>query len=1742
MKAYTNEEKVRLNALGKDYMQRKEKEREEKLKKLGKEYFAFVHFYCNDDEEDKLYRQMRDGLKDGNLKKPSDFFKKNLLKKNGSAILGTLIPKNREAAFLYIIDHIQEFPYSNSWYRRSFRTDNSENIAIRVLRVANTFCCDPFDTDICDVLEDKLSDEQLGYKLRDPYYLDNNYDLLIAAEIDLGNQRLIDIVKDTINGVSDATLTRAIIRGVIRSHSHELHVLLGKLLLAARLQEGLRQAICENMDCGTAEAFLTLLEVVEKNDLIRYSSVKRAVGTWLGLMTEETRDLDRISGKSLRLISECLTDPDKREIYLCGEDSMEIYIALWSIGFYNASDMLGRIRTLALNGTRHQVLTAGYAVRNLDNSTFGHRIARHIVEHCYEDKEMLAVYLPCFMPNISQRIGSAVGRETNRGTVVFEKLNERKYFPIEDDFNHKSDVEKYYHILKAVYDSFKGRELKFSPCIFPWFSAALTKTDIILRLCALASALRDNDKIDEICQMIPEIAYGRRAAMILLLTRPETQIQRYALTAALCDKESYTRDAAAKVIKWAVITEENYLQMEDMLRYKAADARAALVKILTARDDEKVYGTVSRLLADKKEEKRTAALDMVMLFSKASDRAELFGKCRELVKAISSPTTKEKILIENILGTDQKAEEEPLYSDSDIYEPVLGDSQYYRECTEEFMRYFPSSAIGNLLYPDICKKSDDSGECTEHKQAKADILNLCRLIEEHRKDEFISWRSGETATVDSCHPNEFSTKDENGNYTIPFMEIWEKWFDENVNSEERLLRMYVCLMAAPNKNDFTVTSEKYIDELYGAGFSEYIGDEFIGKAARIVDSLIDRYKLGRIARKPAVAIALWFYKCVPEKDVLIDYMDDIGNGHKYHRDAWLISHCQILLILDYFSVKNDGYMAEHLPLLKLLWDKCDARRQAQRYGISIGYHTHILRCGILSRPDINTYIIAAYRGIISERVLCRYIFDKDNTDNALTALSNIKCTLTEQGKLVASREHYWSAHWRDSAAMALTGRVNTKEPFTEEETKLLKYAEGIYDRILERILSAELKRGDTPTQYSVHIKSIKRIYGVENLVSILSAMGKDALERTLWHSTETKKAALSHLLGVCVPAADDDSKKLGELLKNTDITEKRLIEAALYSAEWIDIVGEYLGWSGFRSGAYYFMAHMNENFDDKRKAVIAKYTPLSAYELNSGAFDVSWFRAAYEELGEKRFNMLYDAAKYISDGTKHSRARKYADAVLGKMKPEETAAIVSDKRNKDLLMAYSLIPLKDDKDISTRYLFLQKFLKESKKFGSQRSASEKRAVEISMQNLSINAGFSDVTRLTLRMETKLIEDNRDLFDGTEIDGVKISLDVDEAGKVSVICEKDGKTLKSIPAKLKKNEFAVRASEMKKELTEQYRRTKAMFETAMEDRTQFTFAEITGLYSNPVARSVVGKLVFEAEGKYGLLTEKGIADYDGSITALDEKTMVTAVHPVVLYKKGIWAKWQKYIFDNKIVQPFKQIFREVYVITEEEREMIRSLRYSGNQIQPAKAKACLKTRRWVADVENGIQKVYYNENIIAAIYAMADWFSPSDIEAPTLEWVQFYDRKNGKPVPLGEVPEIIFSEVMRDVDMAVSVAHAGGVDPEASHSTVEMRAAIIACTLPLFKIKNVELSGSHAHIKGKYGEYTVHLGSGVIHMRGGAMIAVLPVHSQHRGKLFLPFIDDDPKTSEIITKILFFAEDGKIKDPSVLEQIKRGNVI
>ena len=1661
-------------------------------------------------------------------------------------------------AFFDAIDRMMEYSTDVSWNRRGFRSRQWAAYAARFYSIFFHFWQNgALDEDICDILTGKLPEDARCYLQEKNHFFEAFVPQVLAFELDKENPKLEQIVADIINGENGfMPVTNSLIYGIILSNNQRMHQLLCKLLLAARLQEGLRQTICETADMGSQKAYMAILNTILEHDLIRFSSVKRAVGTWLGIASEETRDLERVSAKSVTLALRCLQEPQFREECLQSEDAMQIYIALWSLAKDAVEVAAEKLGAIAERGSRHQVLAAGYLVNNTENNLLRHYVAKIVVRRFPEEWDILAVYLPCFVPYHNVLAHSLSRKSPQPEAMLY--------------FSSHQEAAGYCDWLEALHGKLKKKELVFEPCIFPWHKAVLKKSDLLEKAMVIAFLGKDTDRIHRLCPKLGEFDAAFRDTYLGLLDQLEKDAPvRKALVAGLCDRSYDTRRRAAAILQEMVLTQEENLAIEDMLRLRYEDLRTFATEFLLKQTDEALCESIRRLLSASKTEKRTAALDMLLQLKKKKERLSVVETCTDYVRAIQNPTTQEKILIDQLLPKAAKKEKKVLFTEADRYHPQVEVDDFAKECIREFMAVFPDSKLESqvLAGKSVAAKAPllKPKSCATARETEKLVKSLSDFFVAHETEHFSDAFRGEVPV--GCHINLFSCYQSN-DHTVPRMDLWQQWQRENAVTTTQLLRMYALLSAQKERGTYLKRCGACMSDLFGPGFERPVIYRYMEHMHRIVQVLLGEQLTKEARQRIAAAIGIWIVRCLPEDMVIGCHevkkeetdiqmpMPHYGNPQvimsielqrktQSSPAGHFVGHPQIAYFLFWLD-PGVGQLQKHIvPISLSIFARSFQATNSfmlENYGQTIpGTFSLIFDqlFGSLDHyfdnfklPDMSTYLHARNYDLISDATLYYHMMEKNNLKSALELVTAVCALHPKEGVQISTKSF---AGWNGAHMRRVCEKLLDKE---HPDEKMIALCHRVSETMLDVVLSAELVRGESMTEYSRAITGIQSVSGAELFVRILSALGKDTLDRNTYYYARTggsKRENLSHLLAHCAPAPEDTAETLGRLLRGTDITKKRLVEAAIYSPDWIDMIGEYLGIHGFKSACYYFMAHMNEQFDDQKKAIIARFTPLSDDELNMGAFDMDWFRSAYGQLGEKNFDLIYDAAKYISDGSKHTRARKFADAALGKLDVAATEAEIKDKRNKDLLMAYAIIPLQDDADLSHRYFFLQQFLKESRQFGAQRSASEKKAVEAALRNLATNAGFSDTMRLTLRMETKLVEENADLFSDHQVAEWVFRLEVDDQGSTEILTFKDGKQLKSLPAKAKKDPYVLLLADMKKQLTEQHRRTRRMLEQAMEDGATFSLAELRDLSKNPVVRPMIAKLVFHSEEKLGFFDGENVVDLCGDVLA-DENAVLTVAHPFHLYTSGQWPSFQKYLFDKQIIQPFRQVFRELYVKTADELGQLHSLRYAGNQIQPKKAAACLKERRWVADVEAGLQKVYYKENIVATIFALADWFTPADIEAPTLEYVAFYHRKTGEALKIDDIPEVIFSEVMRDVDMAVSVAHAGGVDPETSHSTVEMRAAILGFTLPLLRLNNVRIDGNHALVEGKLARYSIHLGSGVIHQIGGSMLSVLPVHSQHRGRIFLPFVDEDPKTAEIISKVILFSEDHKLKDPTILSQI------
>ena len=58
----------------------------------------------------------------------------------------------------------------------------------------------------------------------------------------------------------------------------------------------------------------------------------------------------------------------------------------------------------------------------------------------------------------------------------------------------------------------------------------------------------------------------------------------------------------------------------------------------------------------------------------------------------------------------------------------------------------------------------------------------------------------------------------------------------------------------------------------------------------------------------------------------------------------------------------------------------------------------------------------------------------------------------------------------------------------------------------------------------------------------------------------------------------------------------------------------------------------------------------------------------------------------------------------------------------------------------------------------------------------------------------------------------------------------------------------------------------------------------------------------------------------------------------------------------------------------------------------------------------------------------------------------------------------------------------------------------------------------------------------VHRLPGGAVCIVPSTSKQRGRVFLAFADDDPKTAELVAKVLMLARDGDVRDPTTLERL------
>lgn len=707
----------------------------------------------------------------------------------------------------------------------------------------------------------------------------------------------------------------------------------------------------------------------------------------------------------------------------------------------------------------------------------------------------------------------------------------------------------------------------------------------------------------------------------------------------------------------------------------------------------------------------------------------------------------------------------------------------------------------------------------------------------------------------------------------------------------------------------------------------------------------------------------------------------------------------------------------------------------------------------------------------------------------------------------------------------------------------------LVERVRQRILEIELRRGEAPTAASKPALALGSTHGFATVVGVMQLLGKRPFRRGYIYDTGIDSVC-SHLARRCLPDDGDTAEAFAAAARDAGLREKRLVEMAVFAPQWAAIVEQVVDWPALTEAIWWIHAHtksadwfIDPAIRDRWQGDMSTRTSLTGDELLDGAVDVAWFHRVHTALDPERWKIVYEAAKYASSGAGHTRARLFADAMLRHVAAADLIQRISAKRHQDSVRALGLVPLgkNQQEEVLSRYHVIQQFARDSRQFGAQRQVSEKRAAQIALDNLARTAGYADPIRLQWAMEARAIADFADGPVTLSRGGVDLSLAITPAGEVALTMTRDGKTLSTLPAALKNDPGVKELRNRRDDVKRQAARVRSSLEQLMTRGDQIESGELRELMGHALLGPMLANLVLVGDGIAGFPIREGQALHgsDGAEQAVGKREQLRIAHPIDLMPAKTWSAWQRICFAQERVQPFKQVFRELYVPTAAERAASgASQRYAGHQLEPRRAIALLGTRGWILHPDEGIRKTWHDEGLVSWLDFEGGFSTPAEVDGLTIASVSFTRRQDSaKPFPLGDVPPRVFSEAMRDLDLVVSVAHRTGSDPEASASTIEMRAALVVQMSALLKLTTVRVEPPYVKIHGALAQYAVHLGSAVAHRLPGGMMLIVPVHSQHRGRLFLPFADDDPRTAEVLSKTLLLARDTDIKDPGILDQIR-----
>ncbi|MEV6332383.1 DUF4132 domain-containing protein [Streptomyces sp. NPDC051909] len=430
----------------------------------------------------------------------------------------------------------------------------------------------------------------------------------------------------------------------------------------------------------------------------------------------------------------------------------------------------------------------------------------------------------------------------------------------------------------------------------------------------------------------------------------------------------------------------------------------------------------------------------------------------------------------------------------------------------------------------------------------------------------------------------------------------------------------------------------------------------------------------------------------------------------------------------------------------------------------------------------------------------------------------------------------------------------------------------------------------------------------------------------------------------------------------------------------------------------------------------------------------------------------------------------------------------------------------------------------------------------------------------------------------------------QEGKASLTWRnKTGRITNTVPAAVRRNHAvevkALRASvkDIDKMLSAQSARLERLF---LSRRTWPLSVWRERYADHPLLGTLARRLLWSIDGRAFGYADGQWCTLDNSPPQVTPDAHVELWHPITQGAGDVLA-WRNWLQRHGITQPFKQAHREVYRLTNAERQTHNySNRFAAHILRQHQFNTLAATRGWRNKLRMAVDDVYPPATIDLAAWGLRGEYWVEGIDDDIAEsgsfliirtdQVRFYPlgapqnyahasggayemSERVEPLPLEQIPDLVLSEVLRDVDLFVGVASIGN-DPtwqdggpegrfqhywnayafgDLSH-TAQTRKELLDILLPRLSIAGqCSIDGRFLKVRGTLHTYRIHLGSGNILMSPNdtyLCIIPLPGNAPPTYGAHIPF-EGDRMLAIILSKAIMLAHDHVITDPAILSQLK-----